>query len=98
MSDEKQTSKWKNPSQEVTLKVRKVVAEALEIELEEAHLSASLFELGAESLDMLDMAFMLEKEYQIQFPRTDILERAAAHFGEDALVSNGLVTDRGLSP
>ena len=39
---------------------------------------------------------MLEKEYQIQFPRTDILERATTYFGEDALVADGLVTDMGL--
>jgi acyl carrier protein len=82
--------------EEVTLKVREVVAESLELELDEVQLSRSLFELGAESLDMLDMAFMLEKEYQIQFPRTDILERATAYFGEEALVKGGLVTDMGL--
>ena len=80
----------------VALRVREVVAESLELELDEVQLSDSLFELGAESLDLLDMAFMLEKEYQIQFPRTDILERATAHFGEEALVSDGIVTAMGL--
>lgn len=80
----------------VALRVREVVAESLELELEEAQLSDSLYELGAESLDLLDMAFMLEKEYQIQFPRTDILERATAHFGEEALVRDGIVTEMGL--
>jgi acyl carrier protein len=72
------------------------VAEALELELEEVQLSHSLYELGAESLDLLDMAFMLEKEYQIQFPRNDILERAASYFGEETLVQDGVVTALGL--
>lgn len=80
----------------VALRVREVVAESLELELDDTQLSDSLYELGAESLDLLDMAFMLEKEYQIQFPRTDILERATAHFGEEALVRDGIVTEMGL--
>ena len=42
------------------------------------------------------MAFMLEKEYRIQFPRADILERAAQHFREEDLVVSGVVTPLGL--
>ncbi len=59
-------------------------------------MESSFFELGAESLDLLDVAFALESEYRISFPRTDILERATEHFGEEALVKDGLVTDLGL--
>jgi ribosomal protein S27E len=59
-------------------------------------MDSAFFELGAESLDLLDVAFALESEYRIQFPRTDLLERATDHFGEDALVKDGLVTDLGL--
>jgi hypothetical protein len=43
------------------------------------------------------MAFMLENEYQIQFPRTDILERSNEYFGEETLVVKGKVTDLGLA-
>ncbi len=96
MADENQNENKGYSEEQVSLRVREVVAEALELEVDEVHLSDSLFELGAESLDLLDMAFMLEKEYQIQFPRTDILERATTHFGEDALVLDGIVTDMGL--
>jgi len=80
----------------VDLKVREIVARALDLELDQVSLSASLTdELGAQSLDMLDMAFMFEREFRISFPRTDILERATAYFGEDALVHKGVVTDFG---
>jgi acyl carrier protein len=82
--------------EEVVLGVRQAVARALDLNVEEVELTSSLFELGAESLDLLDMAFMLEKKFKIQFPRTDILERATNHFGEEALVQNGVVTDFGL--
>ena len=84
------------PAEVVAQKVREVVADALELALDEVELSSSFFELGAESLDLLDMAFRLEREFKIQFPRTDILERATEHFGEDALVADGVVTDFGL--
>jgi acyl carrier protein len=80
----------------VTQRVREVVADSLEKDVAEVKLDSSFFELGAESLDLLDMAFALEKEYQIQFPRTDILERASARFGEENLVAGGVVTDLGL--
>jgi len=84
------------PADEVRQKVREVVAKSLERPLEKVTLDSSLFELGAESLDLLDMAFLLEKEYRIQFPRADILERAAQHFREEDLVAGGVVTDLGL--
>ena len=82
--------------EEVALEVRQAVARALDLDVEEVQLNSSLFGLGAESLDLLDMAFMLEKKFKIQFPRTDILERATNHFGEETLVQNGIVTDFGL--
>jgi acyl carrier protein len=82
--------------EDVDLAVRRVVARALDLEEEDVQMESSLFELGAESLDLLDMAFMLEKEYRIQFPQTDILNRADRYFGKDALSNNGVVTDLGL--
>jgi acyl carrier protein len=56
--------------------VRRVVATALDIDEDEVKLESSLFELGAESLDLLDIAFRLEKDYRIQYPGTALLERA----------------------
>ncbi|HLN13441.1 MAG TPA: phosphopantetheine-binding protein [bacterium] len=84
------------PVAEVHQKVREVVAKSLELKLDDVTLESSLFDLGAESLDLLDMAFLLEKEYRIQFPRADILERAAQHFREEDLVVSGVVTPLGL--
>jgi acyl carrier protein len=83
-------------SDAVVLKVRTLTAETLERDVDDVQVDSSFFELGAESLDLLDMAFALESEYGIAFPRTDLLERAGGHFGEDALVQDGLVTDLGL--
>ncbi len=83
--------------QDIEQKVRAVISKALELEPDEVSPTASLAdEMGAQSLDLLDIAFMLEREFKISFPRTDIMERATARFGEDALVNRGLVTDLGL--
>jgi acyl carrier protein len=53
-------------------------------------------DLGAQSLDFLDIAFSLEREFRIQFPRTDFLQRASDHFGEENLLKDGVVTPFGL--
>jgi len=82
--------------EEVALQVRQAVARSLDLDIDQVQLTSSFFGLGAESLDLLDMAFMLEKKFKIQFPRTDILERATNYFGEEALVRNGNVTEFGL--
>ncbi len=79
-------------------KVLEAVAQALDLEPNEVSLSSSFEkDLGAESLDYLDIAFTLEREFKIQFPREDLLQRAADYFGEDALVTKeGAITDLGL--
>ncbi|MGD8568071.1 MAG: acyl carrier protein [Gammaproteobacteria bacterium] len=83
--------------QEVEQVVIDTVARALDLDPKEVSLSSSLFQdLGAESLDLLDIAFNLERHYGLQLPRLDLLERASEHFGEDTLVKDGIVTDLGL--
>src|SRR5690242_20488693 len=78
-------------------KVREAVATALDIDIDTIQLSSALQEeLGAESLDLLDIAFMLERDFTIEFPRLDLLRRASDYFGDDTLVKDGRVTDFGL--
>lgn len=79
-------------------KVIEAVSKALDLAPEEISLTSSFErDLGAESLDYLDIAFMLEREFKIQFPREDLLQRASDYFGEDALVTKeGLITDLGI--
>jgi len=96
MSDDKLHNKT-IPLQELEQKVVEVVAHALDIEPSGVGLDASMQQdLDAESLDYVDIAFALEREYKVHFPREDVLERAGQHFGEDKFVKDGLVTDLGL--
>jgi len=85
------------PQQDLEAQVVEAVAGALDLEPGEVSLDDSLqADLGAESLDYLDIAFQLERRYKVEFPRADLLERAGSYFGEDRLVQNGVITDFGL--
>ncbi|MEE8382455.1 MAG: acyl carrier protein, partial [Thermodesulfobacteriota bacterium] len=54
-------------------KVKESVVEALGVDEEEVTPDAALFDdLGAESLDLLDIVFRLEKEFGIKIPRGGI--------------------------
>lgn len=82
----------------VEQRVLEVVARAMDRDVSEVKPSSSLeLDLGAQSLDYLDIAFSLEREFRISFPRADFMQRAANHFGEENLVQNGVITELGLS-
>jgi acyl carrier protein len=58
---------------EIFEKVRESIVEALGVDEEDVTPSATLFEdLGAESLDLLDIVFRLEKTFGIKIPRSGI--------------------------
>jgi len=80
---------------EVFLKVRTALVDALGVDEEEVTPQARLVgDLGAESIDFLDIVFRLEKAFDIKIPRGEL-------FPEDILtnaeyVQNGRVTADGL--
>ena len=82
--------------EEVFSKVRGALMEALGVDEEEVMAKARLVgDLGAESIDFLDIVFRLEKAFDIKIPRGEL-------FPEDILtnaqyVENGRVTPEGLN-
>ncbi len=83
--------------EEVEQKVLEVIARSMDRPVSEVTPASSLeMDLGAQSLDYLDIAFSLEREFRIQFPRTDFFQRASDHFGEESLAHDGVITDMGL--
>jgi acyl carrier protein len=85
------------PRDDVEARVSAVIARAMDCPVSDVSPSSSLEEdLGAQSLDFLDIAFSLEREFRIQFPRADFLQRASDHFGEENLMKDGVVTPFGL--
>ena len=77
--------------------VKRVVARALELDEHDLDASASLqLDYNAQSLDMLDISFALEREFRVPFPQSDLIQRATMHIDEERLVQKGRVTDLGL--
>jgi len=81
---------------EVFGKVQEVLADALGVDEEEVTPDATLVgDLGAESIDFLDIVFRLEKAFGIKIPQSEL-------FPEDVLndptyVQDGQVTDQGMA-
>jgi acyl carrier protein len=80
---------------DVKLKVQTALVDALAVDEDEVTPEATMVgDLGAESIDFLDIVFRLEKAFDIEIPRSEL-------FPEDILtnaeyVQDGLVTARGL--
>lgn len=88
-----------NPSpSEIEARVLSIVADALDQPAERVTLDASLVDdLGAESIDFLDLVFRLERAFKVKIPRGKIVEDARGTLPEAEFEQKGLVTDRGLA-
>jgi acyl carrier protein len=85
------------PSQEeIYQKVSATLVEALNVDEEEIKPTATLQgDLGAESIDFLDIVFRLEREFGIKIPRGELFPESIFQ-GDPEFVQNGKVTDKGL--
>ena len=78
-------------------KVREIIAEVLVIEEDEVALSSRLIaDLGAESIDFLDLVFQLEKEFKIKIPRGQLEKNARGDLPEEEFEKGGVLTEKGL--
>lgn len=56
---------------EIYEKVRKIIAERLNLNEDEVTLDATFEDLGADSLDIMDLVMELEQEFDIEIPDED---------------------------
>src|SRR5260370_1589069 len=86
------------PSQEeIYSKVSATLVEALNVDQEDIKPTATLQgDLGAESIDFLDIVFRMEREFGIKIPRGELFPESIFQ-GDPEFVQNGKVTDRGLA-
>ena len=86
------------PSQEeIYQKVSATLIEALNVDEDEIKPTATLQgDLGAESIDFLDIVFRLEREFGIKIPRGELFPESIFQ-GDPEFVQNGKVTDKGLA-
>jgi acyl carrier protein len=86
------------PAYETTFgRVTRVLTESLSVDEGEVTPSASLQnDLGAESIDFLDIVFRLEREFGIKVPRGELFPESVFQ-GDPEFVQDGRVTDKGLA-
>jgi len=83
---------------EVWGKVRTAFAEALGREEDEVELQHKIIEeLDAESLDFLDIAFRLERAFDIKIPRGGIENTAKAGMGDEVYEIDGVLTEAAIT-
>src|SRR5262245_61066346 len=84
-------------SEEIYGKVVRVLAEALNVDEHEITPAAGLQgDLGAESIDFLDIVFRLEREFAIKIPRGELFPESVFQ-GDPDFVQDGRVTDQGMA-
>jgi acyl carrier protein len=81
---------------EIFSKVSATLVEALNVDEEDIKPTSTLQgDLGAESIDFLDIVFRLEREFGIKIPRGELFPESIFQ-GDPELVQNGRVTPKGL--
>jgi len=82
---------------EIFKQVQEVLVDALGVDDDEITPEATLMgDLGAESIDFLDIVFRLEKAFGIKIPREELFP-AENLMNNSELISNGKLTEKGLA-
>ncbi|MHC4950123.1 MAG: acyl carrier protein, partial [Planctomycetota bacterium] len=77
--------------------VKDVLVDALGLDDDEVTAEATLMgDLGAESIDFLDIIFRLQKAFDIEVPREELFPAEAVMSNTD-FVSGGKLTEKGLA-
>lgn len=83
--------------EDILQQVQEILIDALGVDDDEVTLEATLMgDLGAESIDFLDIVFRLEKAFSIKIPREELFP-AESLMNNPEFVSNGKLTETGLN-
>jgi acyl carrier protein len=78
--------------------VRVIVAESLGRSLEDVGLDSVLMaELGAESLDFLDIVFRLERDFKIEITRGEMERASRGDMTPEEFAPRGVISEAGLA-
>ena len=81
---------------EIFSKVRETLEDALGVDEDEVSPEATLAgDLGAESIDFLDIVFRLEKNFDVKIPRGELFPENLAS-ADASLIQDGVVTSSGI--
>lgn len=80
---------------EIYQKVQSTLVDALGVDEDDVTPDATLLsDLGAESIDLLDIVFRLERNFSIKIPRGELFPE---NFSDPDLVQDGKLTEKGLA-
>ena len=83
-------------SDEIHDRVTRVLVESLNVDQDDLRPTATLQgDLGAESIDFLDIVFRLEREFGIRIPRGELFPESVFQ-GDPDFVRDGRVTEQGM--
>jgi len=84
-------------SDEVLTRVKRCVAEVLALDAAKIEPASRLMEdLGAESLDLVELMYLLENEFEIRMTREDVSLAAQLGLSEEELHQDEVLTPRAL--
>lgn len=84
-------------SEDVFAKVQETLVDALGVDDDEVTPEATLIgDLGAESIDFLDIVFRLEKNFDVKIPRGELFPEGLAS-ADSGYIQDGVVTEKGIS-
>ena len=79
-------------------KIAEIIADALPCDLEKVKLETSLIDdLGAQSIDFLDIIFRLERTFKVKIPRGKLIAEARGDLPESEFDQKGVVSEAGLA-
>jgi acyl carrier protein len=77
-------------------KIAEIIAAALPCEIERVKPEASLIDdLGAQSIDFLDIIFRIERAFKVKIPRGKIIEEARGDLSAAEFDQRGVVSEAG---
>ena len=78
-------------------RIAEIIADALPCDLEKVKLTSSLIDdLGAQSIDFLDIVFRLERTFKVKIPRGKLVAEARGELPESEFDQKGVVSEAGL--
>jgi acyl carrier protein len=78
--------------------VAEIITDALARDRDEIRLDSYLIEdLGAESIDFLDIVFRLEQRFEVQIPRGKLIDDARGELSDEEFEQEGRLTSAGLA-
>jgi acyl carrier protein len=82
---------------EILQQVQELLVDALGVDDDEVTIEATLMgDLGAESIDFLDIVFRLEKAFEIKIPREELFP-VENLMNNSEFIQNGKLTEKGLA-